>query len=187
MRLVHPSGEFWNGIVAGKSVRASWTKKGKESRSTTPFKTTAAAKTGFAGLVKKLSAMGYRPEIPAGVLEALGANPRDESSLTVLADALQSTSDPRGELAALVLARKEEAVARFLETRGEQLFGAALQDVESDHLVDLSWTPGFLFAVTVDSEAGEPTSQVELVRRLVRAPVASLLREVTLFPGDEPW
>ncbi|MBL8916339.1 MAG: hypothetical protein JNM17_36905 [Archangium sp.] len=25
------------------------------------------------------------------------------------------------------------------------------------------------------------------MRRLVRAPVASLLREVTLFPGDEPW
>jgi hypothetical protein len=187
MRLLHPNGNFWSGSLGSRDAFTRWSTGLKVQQRTTTFKSVAAAKKTFAAVIKKLEGMGYRREFPTALLAALQDNPRDEGSLAVLADLFQGTGDVRGELAALVLARKEDELAAFLEREASALFGPALDDVEAGHLLDLSWTPGFLFGVTIDSESPEPTPLRELITRLAGAPVAPLLRSVTLAPAGDLW
>jgi hypothetical protein len=125
------------------------------------------------------------------VLRGPKANPKDEQVLSVFADSLQPRGSLFGMLGALSGNRKRDGMGAFIEKNAQALRGPAVEDVELGRVRELSWSGGFRSGVAIDELAEERTDTVatveELVGRLAEAPVATALRDVTLFPTGVPW
>ncbi|MBM4776747.1 MAG: hypothetical protein GQE15_03500 [Archangiaceae bacterium] len=141
--------------------------------------------------MKKLEGLGYQRELPEPVLRGLQSNPKDEQVMSVFADELQTRGGPIGTLAALSGNRKRDGMGAFIEQNARALLGPAVEDVELGRVRELSWSWGFLYGVAIDELAEEESDTVatveELIGRLAEAPVATALRDVTLFPTGVPW
>jgi uncharacterized protein (TIGR02996 family) len=108
-------------------------------------------------------------------LEAqIAASPDDDALRRVYADWLLEAGNPRGELAALQLAGKEDAAKAFLDAHTEQLLGERL-----DGYADwIAWCGGFWQAFEVDEPFDEIRSH----------PSARLLRTLHLkLMGPFEW
>ncbi len=189
MRFVSPDGSFWEVSLTGKTVHARWGRAESVKTRTAPFKTIALAKAELEQLVKKVKKLGYRLEgKPAGVAEALRANPDDDSPLVVHGDELVAEGDLRGELATLVTRGLTKELGRFLQANATALFGAAEGDVHEGSAGDLVWAPGFVRQVTIST--ADTTDAAELIavtRRFLSAPVAEFIRELNFGLSYDSW
>lgn len=189
MRYLQPDGSFWEVTLTGKTVHARWGKGAAVKTRTAPFKSAAEAKAELEALIRKVKALGYRPEEkPRGVAEALRAHPHDDSPLMVYADELLAQGDLRGELAALVMRGKKAALGRFLRAHAPALFEAAENDVHDGFAGELLWAPGFVREVTLAAEDTRDVGElVAVTRRFLAAPVAEFVREVNFGLSYESW
>lgn len=189
MRYLSPDGSFWEVTLTGKTVHARWGKGAKVKTRTAPFKTVALAKAELEQLVKKVKSLGYRLEgKPAGVAEALRANPTDDSPLVVHGDELLAEGDLRGELAALVTRGLTKELGAFLRANAPALFGAAEEDVHEGSAGDLVWAPGFVREVTLTvPSTSDADALTALTRRFLSAPVAEFVRELNFGLSYEGW
>lgn len=189
MRFVSPDGSFWEVTLTGKTVHARWGKGARVKTRTAPFKSVALAKAELEQLVKKVKRLGYRLEgKPAGVAEALRANPDDDSPLAVHGDELVAEGDLRGELAALVTRGMTKELGRFLRANASALFGAAEGDVHEGSAAELIWAPGFVREVTISTaDTTDADELIAVTRRFLSAPVAEFVRELNFGLSYDSW
>lgn len=190
MRYLLPDGSFWEVSLTGKTVHARWGKGAAVKTRTAPFKSVAAAKRELESLVQKVKALGYQPEKrkPEGIVEALRANPGDDSPLIVHADELLSAGDLRGELAALVARGRKTELGRFLLANAPALFQAAEHDVHAGFAGELVWAPGFVREVTLSTEdTSDADELVAVTKRFLSAPVAEFVRELNFGLSYGSW
>lgn len=185
MRLVRRDGQFWVGNRLGASVRARWGTAGAVRERTSQFKSGERAAAEQSRLISQLEGLGFVREIPSAVVEALQHDPRDARCLSVLGDELLARGDLRGELVALAARGRPDECGGFVERNARKLWREAADDVEGEYL-EATWHGGFVHGATLDEFANTrgPTVR-ELVDRLRDAPVAALVRSLTLKPADD--
>jgi len=114
--------------------------------------------------------------LPAELEAAIRAAPDDRAGYLVAADWLSSEGDPQGELIALSLAaRSDEVGARMVQLQRE------LEPVDTSgewNPVSIEWRWGFVVGVAISSSRGR--EEPELLRTILRAPVARFLRKLVL-------
>jgi uncharacterized protein (TIGR02996 family) len=115
-------------------------------------------------------------ELPAELEAAIRAAPDDRAGYLVAADWLTSEGDPQGELVALSLAsRSEDVDARIVQLQRE------LEPVDTSgewNPISIEWRWGFIVGVAISSSHGR--EEPELLRAVLRAPVARFLRKLVL-------
>jgi len=107
----------------------------------------------------------------------------------VFADWLQREGDPRGELAALVMAGAN--VDAWLATHGARLFGDLDVKLHSE-IQGLVWKDGFLDGVSLRRASMDSTTQLAaLTREVLALPVAQFLTSLRFglasFESDNDW
>src|SRR5215475_4485498 len=113
-------------------------------------------------------------ELPAELEAAIRQAPDDRAGYLVAADWLSSAEDPQGELIALSVAPPTDAIeARIaeLQTRLEPTDTSGTWNP-----VRLDWRWGFVVGVAISARREDP----ELLRRILRSPVARFLRTLVL-------
>jgi uncharacterized protein (TIGR02996 family) len=115
-------------------------------------------------------------ELPAELEAAIRAAPDDRAGYLVAADWLSSQGDPQGELVALSLAPPSDEVgARIVRLQRE------LEPVDTSgewNPVSIEWRWGFVVGVAISSLRAR--EEPELLRTILRAPVARFLRKLVL-------
>ena len=109
-------------------------------------------------------------------LEAqIAANPDDDAIRRVYADWLQEAGNPRGEVAALQLAGKDDEAEALIEAHGEQLLGKAVHGYRLDGVTSqLTWRGGFFDEVQLSTDD---------IGRLAACPSAALMRSLAIDGG----
>lgn len=199
---------FWEGWLDGTTVvtrQGSLSGNGRASH-----KTLASVDKAQKELAKRIAATldkGYlrtapevSEELPADVIAAIAADPRDDAGYLVAADALQAVGHPRGELIMLQHAREAKPQGKMAKLgRGEAAlleahaslalpprFAEALRkpkrsDKAPSGYCHAEWRCGYLRSATIGRNATKPPYTVrELTLELLTHPSARFLAELTI-------
>jgi uncharacterized protein (TIGR02996 family) len=204
------SSKFWEIALDGTTVTTRYGKIGSAGQSTPkPYKSAGEAKAEHAKLVAEKTKKGYklvRGEAPAAPksahardakLEAIiAAAPDDVHGYEVYADWLQSQGDPRGELIALQIAKKDAAAKKLIEQHRPHFYGAMadaldmLERYQYNPLGDnTAWRWGYLEKLWISTKLERSSMHDgklaelevdEALDGLLGHPSARFLRELTV-------
>ena len=122
-------------------------------------------------------------------------NPEDREAYLVLADALQSKGDPRGELIALMVAgetdaAKAKAAQQYLDKHREALLGPLVphQKVHDGSKGDaFTWRRGYIHQARLSNAGGDSEdSAPEIVELLLAHPSGRFLHELVIGTDGDP-
>ncbi|HEU0030177.1 MAG TPA: TIGR02996 domain-containing protein [Kofleriaceae bacterium] len=125
--------------------------------------------------------------------QAIFNNPNDPSTYSVLADWLQSRGDPRGELIALAIAGKDDAVQALLEEHSEQFLGPLADHTETydgSERPAFEWKHGFIRAARLSHDHNADELDVDgglarVLEQLLDHPSGRFVQELAFgFNGD---
>lgn len=199
---------FWEGWLDGTTLvtrQGSLSGDGRVARKS--LASPEKAQKELAKRIKTTVGKGYLPtapevseELPADVIAAIAADPRDDAGYLVAADALQALGHPRGELIMLQHAREAKPQGKMAKLgRGEAAlleahaslalpprFTAALRkpkrsDKAPSGYCQAEWRCGYLRSATIGRNATKPPHTVrELTLELLTHPSARFLAELTI-------
>ena len=213
------SNKFWEITLDGKSFKTTFGKIGSGGQTQLKqFSSDADAKKAYDKLVAEKVKKGYEPVggkgkgLAAKVKQLKGApvamvtakrnpelekvidnDPRDATAYSIYADWLQDQGDPRGELIALQLGKKDKAAKAFIEKHSDYFLGPLAEHQETYDGEDteaFTWKYGFIHAVRLshDHYSNEEWEGklVEVLDLLLQHPSGRFLTELTFVFNNDP-
>ena len=215
------SNKFWEISLDGQSFTVVYGRLGTEGTSSTKdFATEAAALKKRDALIKDKIGKGYQPvagDVPKSLVTVSAQNPKLESALakdptdlnaaSVYADWLQGKGDPRGELAAIQIAKADasgaaktklaKAEAKLLAEYGDVFVPGLVADVQARHIkrepkksnkwghkswlkdtLSLGWSAGFVASLRLAIDYDEDAKLVEVLETFLAHPSSRLLQDL---------
>jgi uncharacterized protein (TIGR02996 family) len=208
------SNKFWEITLDGKSFKTTFGKIGSTGQTQLKqFSSDADAKKAYEKLIAEKTKKGYeavgggkakkskQPAAPAiaakrnpELEKAIDNDPYDTTAYSVYADWLQDQGDPRGELIALQLAKKDKA-AKALIAKHEDYFLGPLADhvktYDGEDTDAFTWKFGFIHAVRLShdhysNEEWEGGLAKDVLGPLLDHPSGRFLAELTFVFNNDP-
>ncbi|HEU0030176.1 MAG TPA: WGR domain-containing protein [Kofleriaceae bacterium] len=201
------SSKFWEIVVDGNSVKTRYGKIGSGGQQTVKdFGSRADAMKEHDRLVAEKTRKGYVAKGGGGATaaapattsnpeleKAIDANPYDEDAYSVYADWLQDQGDPRGELIALFLGKKDKQAKALIQKQKAYFLGPLAehqQTYDGEDTDAFTWKYGFIHALRLshDHYANDEWKGrlVDVLDEVLRHPSGRFLTEITFVFNNDP-
>ncbi|HWO23580.1 MAG TPA: WGR domain-containing protein [Kofleriaceae bacterium] len=197
------SAKFWEILVEDAAVTTRYGKIGTAGQETLKeHDSKSGAFKEYDKLVAEKTKKGYR-EIGAGgaaseprnpeLEKAIEADPYDASAYSVLGHWLQGQGDPRGELIALSLAKKDKQAKALIQKHVDYFLGPLAEHQKThdgDDAEALGWAYGYIHRLRLShnhyADSEFEGSLAEILDLVLRHPSGRFLAEITFGFNNDP-